>query len=158
MNASRQAGFTMVELITVMILIGVLAAIGVPKLMGDNDTGAIVFGDQAVSILRTAQKTAVARRRTVRVEATATSLTARICTSPDKCELRLDGATASGKVTLAGAPARLFFQPDGTIATDPAGTPAALVEIGIQHGSTLLRSIRVEGSTGFVASEQVKKE
>lgn len=152
MNASRQAGFTMVELITVMILIGVLAAIGAPKLMGDNDTGAIVFGDQAASVLRTAQKTAVAQRRTVCVDAGASSLTARIrrAPGPGECDLTLDSVAAGSKVALANAPARLFFQPDGTIATDLAGTPAPRIEIGVTHAGTTRRTIVIEGSTGFV--------
>ena len=55
---ARAAGFTMVELVVVMILIGVLAAIGIPRLMGDKNMEGAVFGDQVVSGLRRAQKIA----------------------------------------------------------------------------------------------------
>ena len=77
----RQGGFTMVELIMVMVMVGVLAAIGIPKLMGGNTTGALVFGDQVASALRHAQTSAVSHRRVVCLATTARTLVMRIRTA-----------------------------------------------------------------------------
>jgi len=62
-----QRGFTLVELVAVIIVVGVLAAVAGPKFIGND-----VFetrGAQAtlMSALRYAQKTAVAQRRVVYV-------------------------------------------------------------------------------------------
>lgn len=161
----RQQGFTIVELITVIVLVGVLAAIGVPRLMGENFTTAVVFGDQVASALRLAQKSAVARRRLVCVEITAGTLRLRVRTAPGPapdnagaaaCDAQLagveDGAhdSSDSKVTQNGAPAALYFQPDGSVSGSPAGAPLSMQTIEIRMGDATQRSIRLEGSTGHV--------
>lgn len=152
-------GFTMVELVTVMVLLGVLAAIGVPRLMDGNGTRAAVFGDQVASALRLAQKNAVARRRVVCAEAQGTAVRLRIRTTPGPgaCDdVSIDGITddlfASGAadVTVTGAPAVLFFQPDGTISAAEDGTPLGRQELFIKAAATIERTIVLAGSTGHV--------
>lgn len=160
----RQHGFTFVELITVIILIGVLAAIGVPRLMSENTTAASVFGDQVVSALRLAQKTAVARRRVVCATLEPTGVWLRIREEParpldaDSVVCRLQLAGVSDKEFDSGDPAvamdrtwgKLYFQPNGTISTNPSGTALASDTIKIQMSGTTRRSITLVGSTGYV--------
>lgn len=154
----RQAGFSMVELITVMVLLGVLAAIGIPRLMGDNGTAVAVFGDQLSSALRLAQSNAVARRRTVCVEAAGTAVKLRIKTSsgPGACSVAIDGitddlfASRDSKVTVTGAPAVLYFQPDGTVSSTQNGGPFGKLLLSIQSSGVTQRSVVLEGSTGYV--------
>lgn len=62
-NAMR--GFTMVELIAVLVIVGVLAAVAAPRFFTRSDFDARGFSDQTLAILRYAQKAAVAERRTV---------------------------------------------------------------------------------------------
>lgn len=170
MTAPRQGGFTIVELVTVIVLLGIVAAIGIPRLMGSDTIGPQVFGDQVVSALRSAQKTAVARRRLVCATLAGKTVTVRVRQAPGlpassagACTLGTGVAdadyTGSGSATLAGAgdfadasSIALFFHPDGRVSLDAAGldpvTPGD--EIRIVSGATVHRTLRIEGSTGHV--------
>lgn len=157
-HARLQDGFTMVELITVMVLIGVLAAIGIPRLMGENSINAVVFGDQVASALRTAQKSAVAKRRIVCVTTLQRTLQLRISTTAGAagCNLQLDGAgdgtfdSNDDKVSMNNPQPALFFRPDGTIAATAGDAPLAGFDITVSDSSGVRRTIHVDGRTGLV--------
>jgi len=68
-------GFTMIELIMVIVILGVLAVFAVPRLFDSGDFYARGFHDETLSLLRYAQKAAIAQRRTVCVAFTSTSAT-----------------------------------------------------------------------------------
>jgi len=154
----RQHGFTMVELITVMVLIGVLAAIGIPRLMGENSVNAVVFGDQVASALRTAQKSAVAKRRIVCVTTLQRTLQLRISTAAGSvsCDLQLDGAndgtfdSQDDKVSMTNPQPTLFFHPNGAIAANANGAPLPGFDITVSDSSGVRRTIHVDGRTGLV--------
>jgi len=161
----RQAGFTMIELVTVMVLIGILAAIGIPRLMGSDSTGTLVFGEQVVSAVRHAHKTAIARRRLVcaTLEGKTVRLRMREAPGAGACTLGIgvsdteydstNNSTVAGSGGFAGAAAvALFFHPDGTITRDAAGAifVTSADTLQIMEGSTAQRTIRMEGTTGYV--------
>ena len=123
---SRQGGFTLVELTTIVIILGILAVVALPRL-GHSEYKTREFRDKVVSALRYAQKSAVSHRRMVCVSFTASSLsltmdTARTgaCTTP----LHLPGSSTNllsspdaGKAFFSGGSlALLSFDPDGTSA------------------------------------------
>ena len=146
-------GFTMVELIMVMVLIGVLAAIGVPRLVGDNSFAAATFGDEVASALRTAQKTAVARRRLVCATVDASSVSLRLADKPGAaaCGIALDGDGASTAATgVTATNHTLYFQPNGLITSSAAGHDTVRGAVVIHLDGKERRRIVYEGSTGYV--------
>jgi MSHA pilin protein MshC len=71
---SRAAGFTMVELIVVMVLIGILGAIGAARFFNRTGFDAAAFADQSAAMMRYAQKLAIAQNRPVYVQASTEGL------------------------------------------------------------------------------------
>lgn len=74
------AGFTMVELITVIVLIGILGAIGASRFFDNTVFESRAYADQAKSLIRYAQKLAIAQNREVFVRANGNSFA--VCTQP----------------------------------------------------------------------------
>jgi MSHA pilin protein MshC len=62
------AGFTMVELIVMMVLIGVLSAIGAARFFDRGAFDAAAYGEQLRAMMRYAQKLAIAQNRNVFVQ------------------------------------------------------------------------------------------
>lgn len=152
----------MIELVTVMILIGILAAVAIPRMPDVNDFRALAFHDSVVGGLRFAQKTATSHRRVVCATFTASSMTLAIATAGGvDCSVTplLAGALAlplsDGAASVISAdpanarfdavPGNLFFQPDGRITTDLAGANDAIVNRDISG-----KAIALNGSTGYV--------
>ena len=74
MTHIRQFGFTLIELIVVLIIVGILAVAVAPRFFARQTYEARGFFDQTLSALRYAQKTAIAKRRNVCVTVLATSI------------------------------------------------------------------------------------
>lgn len=171
-HSGRQGGFTMVELVTVIVLLGVVAAIGIPKLMGSDSTGTMVFGDQVISALRNAQKSAVAKRRLVCATLTGKVVTLRVrenagvpAADAGACTLGAgvsdtEYGSTNSSVTAGGSGGAfanvtsiaLFFHPDGTVTRDAAGTQLVrpVDTILVREGGVTRRTIFIEGTTGHV--------
>ena len=70
----RERGFTLVELVTVIIVAGILAAVAMPRFTGSGSFDATTYSDQVRSMLRFGQKLAIAQNRPVFVRFTGTSV------------------------------------------------------------------------------------
>jgi len=152
-----QGGFTLIELVMVMVMLGVLAVFAAPRVFNRNDFEARGFHDQVLSTLRFAQKTAIAQRRTVCVAFTATTVTltrasaeasAACDTAPPvpvpgpRGELVL---TAPANVAFTVVPAGFSF--DGLGQSRPASVSPAVRTISVVNAG---RTITVEEVTGYV--------
>lgn len=70
-----QLGFTLVELITVMVIVGILAVAVLPRFFTVSDFEDRGSADQVKSLLRFAQKTAIAQHRNISVDISGSSAT-----------------------------------------------------------------------------------
>jgi MSHA pilin protein MshC len=154
--AGRRAdrGFTLVELVTIMILIGILAVVALPRFDFALEFRDTAFRDRVAASLRYAQKSAVAKRRMVCATVAANSLTLTVdaafgagtCANPMAGP---DGANPAATATGAGFVAvvgPLYFQPSGVVTSNAAGTTLANFTLTVS-GQT---PITVTGATGYV--------
>lgn len=148
----RHLGFTLTELIAVIVILGILAVVALPRL-NTGDYPAFAFREQVVNALRYAQKTAVSHRRLVCVSFTANSVSLMIARDNGATSCLYALPLASGEAALTSAtgsfaatPAALFVQPDGRITADGAGATLAPAAISINGAD----SISVVGESGHV--------
>ena len=69
-------GYTLVELVVTLVIVGILAAVAVPRMISGDAFSSRSFFDESRSIVRYAQKVAIAQRRLVFVNVTATRVEA----------------------------------------------------------------------------------
>lgn len=146
-------GFTLIELIMVLVLLGVLAVYAIPRVMNRNDFDARGFHDQTLAYLRYAQKTAIAQRRAVCVAFSGSSvtLTRASVEASAVCDTALAGPSgeaflqAPSGVAYSAVPAGFRFDGLGQPLT---GTNTAAPR-SIQVVNAAL-SITVESGTGYV--------
>lgn len=145
----RQSGFTLTELIVTIIIAGILAAVVIPRFVATNSFESRGFYDSAQSVLRFAQKTAIAWRRDIFVCVNTNSISAGAaagCATPiinPVTNVALV-ANAPGGVTL----------PTMAFRFDSAGRPNPNVAVTIPFSSTIsgdpARQIVIEAETGYV--------
>jgi MSHA pilin protein MshC len=71
---SSDAGFTMVELIVILIVIGILAAVAIPRFANVSAFNVREYNDEALSLVRYGQKIAVAQNLAVYVRLNGSSI------------------------------------------------------------------------------------
>jgi len=153
----KPLGFTLVELITVMLVLGILSAVALPRLMDNRVLAGTSFHSDVVSALRYAQKSAVSHRRLVCATFTATTITLAIASAnpASACDTAFaspDGAayqSKDGSVQVSGYPpgGLMYFQPGGTITSDGAGANVFSGSIAVTGQA---RTIEIQGATGYV--------
>ena len=146
-----ESGFTLVELVVTLIVVGIIAVTAMPRFANQADFDARGFYDGTLSILRYAQKSAVAQRRTVCVAFGAdSSMTLTIAsTFGGACDTPLAGPNGvapyvlvapGGGVGFAAPPANFSFRSSG----------AASLGQGIGVANLPGRAITVVAATGYV--------
>lgn len=149
----RSPGFTLTELVVIIVVIAVLAAIAVPRWIGKSGFEDRGLRDETAAALRYAQKSAIAARRLVCLNFTTSGLTASVATS--FAATNCSGGTSlarpgGGTLNVAGTGgARYSTQPGATLTFSPLGRPSLGTTIAIQNLPPAL-NITVEPETGYV--------
>jgi len=64
-NEPKQSGFTITEIVIVIALVGIVAALGMSRILRSDTYNAIIVRDQVVSLSRSAQQRAIGRSEVV---------------------------------------------------------------------------------------------
>jgi MSHA pilin protein MshC len=162
---SAAAGFTMVELIVVMVLIGILGAIGAARFFNRSGFDAAAFAEQSAAMLRYAQKLAIAQNRPVYVQASTQGLqfcyknaALGACASEDLVAAP-SGSNSGGTAVPAGVSMTLSSAAAVSFYFNGLGRPYAGADTGDSSftgltltvkGDDLTRNISIERETGYV--------
>ena len=148
-GSASQVGFSLIELVVVIVILGIIAVTAVPRLLDRQIFDSRGFSDQAISALRYAQKQAIGQRRTVCVAFASATLTLTIASVADMatCDTNLAGpsgpspykVTANSGVAFAAVPTNFQF--------NALGQASIGQTMSISGASG---SITVEQDTGYV--------
>jgi len=125
LNPARSCGFSLIELILVLVLLGILAAIAVPRFAGTGESFAqAAFEQQLKSALRYAQQTAVAQNRPVTIEFSSAGFEISFSDNNNPLRNPADGKPFNTQPDNPGrAPDNINFSANGTIRFDGLGRP-----------------------------------
>lgn len=146
-------GFTLVELVITLVLLSALAVVVVPRLGGISDFQARGFHDETLALLRHAQKSAIAQRRTVCVLFTASGARLRLDadrnagTGTGGCEADLAGPRGETPASITARGSVQYSTTPGGLSFDALGRPSTGLSIQVAGAS---RQVTVEAVTGFV--------
>jgi MSHA pilin protein MshC len=149
---AKQVGFTLIELVMVILLLGILSFFAVARLADRSESDAHGFAEQLASTLRFAQKAAVAQRRAIYVNVDAANGRVWVCLdAANTCTQPL--AAPAGGTLEAQAPRGVTLTTTGgtQLTFDAMGRPSstAAIDFGVDAASIGF-TVRIEPESGYV--------
>lgn len=138
-------GFTLVELVVVIVVLGILSVVVLPKFFQKSDFESQGLFDEALASVRYAQKVAIGARKSVRVTFAGNGLTACFevggaCGDPVLNPVRGGGVAVAGNAAIAIAGTTFTFDPLGRPNPGPVTVTVTAADI--------TRTFTVEAETG----------
>jgi MSHA pilin protein MshC len=152
MGARRPApGFTLAELVMIIVIVGILAALAGPRMLDTRGFTSRGFYDESLAVVRYAQKTAIAWRRPVVVCVLANGVAAisnADCNAPAYLP-----HPANGNPLRSVAPDGVTLSPVGSFTFDGLGRPsgATIIVVTSTIPDDPARQIVVAAETGYVS-------
>ena len=151
--SKAHSGFTLIELIMVLVIVGVLAAVVGPRVFATGTFNARGFHDENLALLRFAHKSAIAQRRPVCIVFGANN--ARLSIDSDRnsatgtsgCEANLTGPRGDSPGTITARGTVQYTATPATVVIDGLGQPAAGQTIQVSGAA---QTITIEAVTGYV--------
>lgn len=154
----EQRGFSLIELLVVMVLIGILSTLAVGRFGGKSEFDQLGYAEEMAAAARYAQKLAVATRCPVRFELSSPGsyrlrrpdgFTAGTCSANFNAEVT---NPATAQAPYAGVPPSGITASVGggfpvTIVFDAQGAPSSTGDVSVQIGP---RTVLVRGGSGQV--------
>ena len=150
----RESGFTIVELVAVMVIVGIIAAVSAPRFVGADAFEARGSYGTLTSALRYAQKTAIAQRKTVYASVNTSARVVCLGYTNDCSSAVLDPATQTAYTKTLSSNVNITASAS-TIGFDGLGRPVPNTTATLTIQNTVVpsestRPITIEQDTGYV--------
>jgi MSHA pilin protein MshC len=169
----RVRGFTLIELIAVIVIVGILGAVAAGRFFTSSNIDGRPFADQLAGTLRYGQKMAIAQNRNVfaRINSSGVALCYQADCAVGARVLAPGGGNSASSATQAacqdatwaceappsgvtvGTTNQFYFDPVGKpfAVADTAPTPTSTFStLAIAIGGSIVRTVTVEAETGYV--------
>ncbi len=162
--ATKTKGFTLVELVTVITIIGVLAVVAGPRFFSTEVYHERFYADDVLAALRYARRTAETSNCPVRFRsltngfdltqdsscfsggASNFNLTVARPSEPDQAYSSTERPSTLSQASTSGT---IFFQPSGSVLNSSNNVVDVTLTL---TGSEVITTIRIEGGSGYVSS------
>jgi len=155
LRTTRSHGFTLIELVIVIALMGILGAVAGSRMLTSQGFASRGFYDETQAVVRYAQKTAIAWRRTIVVCVEADKLSA---ISNSDCNAPVyvpHPANPANPLKSSTAPSGVTLSPTGSFSFDSGGRPSVplpgtTITLNSTNADDPVRQIIVAAETGYV--------
>jgi MSHA pilin protein MshC len=151
------AGFSLVELVTIIVVLGILAAYALPRFVDRTGFESRGVYDQAQGLVRYAQKIAIAQRQSLPAKqpifVVITANRIRICYDA-ACITAVTDPSTGVALALGPVPTGVSLAPVTTFSYAGSGAPSIAAQLAINVNSSgvgdINRTFFVEAVTGYV--------